>query len=336
MCTRQSMLESQTDDSKRLNSLNRIDRIRGMIIGLALGDSLGLPMEFKRGQTYTGKLFAFDYKTRFGNTVHVPAGEVSDDTEMTLALARSLIENKGYNQNAVIQAYLQWANSGIRYMGRNTRQLFKGIKTIKTYSSRFIKATSGPESTWTQSNGSLMRSSPLALLDDINYAIVDSKLTNPSSINVEVNVLYINMMKLALAGRNRNEILDYLNKNAKSQEIINVINYAKEAKMFPGIGGKTKGWVLSPFYCVILVLLYFDKFDQAMNYIISIPDSDTDTNAAIAGAFLGCILGFDALTKETITNININTIITIGDSNRPGMYKLNDFYALTEKLNQLH
>src|SRR5579871_3586909 len=156
MCTKHTMIST---DHKRL------DRIRGMIIGLALGDSLGLPMEFNRGQTYTGKLFDFEYKTRFGHKIFVTAGTVSDDTEMSLALARSLINNKGYKEDSVISEYLKWANSGIRYMGRNTRQLFKGIKTISTYQKRLSQATSGPASTWTQSNGSLMRCSSLAVLN---------------------------------------------------------------------------------------------------------------------------------------------------------------------------
>lgn len=145
------------------------------------------------------------------------------------------------------------------------------------------------------------------------------------------------MMKLALKGKSRFDILNYLYYNVKSPKIKEVIEYAKKhatKSVLPEVSGKSKGWVLSSFYCALVALMYFYSFEQAMKYIISIPDSDTDTNAAIAGALLGCIMGFDGLSKEYITKDNIDKIID-SNSDRPGMYKLNDFYSLTEALSRL-
>ena len=63
------------------------DKIRGMLWGVALGDALGSPFEkYKTGiplSQYNGKLIH--------NTGKYPPGKVTDDTEMTLTLARYLI-----------------------------------------------------------------------------------------------------------------------------------------------------------------------------------------------------------------------------------------------------
>jgi ADP-ribosyl-[dinitrogen reductase] hydrolase len=319
MCTRQSLLTG----SERLN------RVRGMIIGLALGDSLGLPIEFKHfNQKYTGKLFSFNVGSRT-----VALGEISDDSEMTLALARSLIENKGYNRNSVIMAYINWANSKPRDIGINISNLFQNRKSIEEYNEWYNIIVESSGGTM-QSNGSLMRCSPLSLLYDEKSIEEDCRLTNPSSVNVEVELLYIRMMKLALDGKTKKDVLHFLYTTPKSTKITNVVNHAKENKVFPSVSGKSRGWVLSSFYCALVILIHFDNFEKAMKYIIDIPDSDTDTNAAIAGALYGCIIGFDELLKYPITNDNINKIIN-SNSDRPSVYKLNDFYELTEKLNQL-
>ena len=75
-----------------------LDKIRGMFIGAFLGDSLGLPFEFDKSgyNTYTGKL---DQTTRINTqrgTRIVPPGVGSDDTQMTIALLKCLLENNGY------------------------------------------------------------------------------------------------------------------------------------------------------------------------------------------------------------------------------------------------
>lgn len=66
------------------------DQVRGMLYGLAVGDALGVPYEFKGRGT-----FHCDGMAGHG-THNRPAGTWSDDTAMTLATLHSLIEN-GWN-----------------------------------------------------------------------------------------------------------------------------------------------------------------------------------------------------------------------------------------------
>jgi len=98
-----------------------LDKIRGMLIGVILGDALGVPHEFRyqRNVPYTGKL---EHKPhlffRYQRTLNLAVGQYSDDGEMTLTLARSLVANKGYDVDNTLQRYIMWANSGTSLMGK--------------------------------------------------------------------------------------------------------------------------------------------------------------------------------------------------------------------------
>src|SRR5437868_1005143 len=169
-----------------------IDCIRGMLMGGAVGDALGAPHEFmsQRSVPYTGLLTErTQVRTRWQGTFTLALGQITDDTEMTLILARSLVQKQGYNREAVLKEYMRWANE-MKLLGRNTRELFKGVKTIKGYEARYKKQFSTPQSEWTQSNGALMRGSPLALLFDNQPVLTDTALTNPHPVTLDINLVY--------------------------------------------------------------------------------------------------------------------------------------------------
>ncbi len=60
------------------------DRLRGVAVGAAIGDALGMPLEF-------GPRIPADRLIRTMQPGRLPAGAFTDDTEMALALAESLL-----------------------------------------------------------------------------------------------------------------------------------------------------------------------------------------------------------------------------------------------------
>ena len=93
-------------------------RVRAGLIGLALGDALGVPHEFPRVNRapFTGELYIrTKHSSRFQGVRVLAAGQVSDDTELTLALARALVDGDGYwCPSRVVSWYMTWANSKTR------------------------------------------------------------------------------------------------------------------------------------------------------------------------------------------------------------------------------
>jgi ADP-ribosyl-[dinitrogen reductase] hydrolase len=77
-----------------------IDRIRGALLGLAVGDAVGTSVEFKpRGS------FASVTDMTGGGPFGLNAGEWTDDTSMALCLAVSLIECKGFDARDQMDRY---------------------------------------------------------------------------------------------------------------------------------------------------------------------------------------------------------------------------------------
>lgn len=262
--------------------------------------------------------------------------QITDDSEMTLALLRTLIQDRGYNKDHVIMSYLRWANSGGWMMGKNTRALLRGVTTLKGYQGRVTKmmSTTGPS----QSNGAMMRCSPLALIWDNGPVIEDANITNPTHVCIDCNLVYITALRLALQGVDGNTIFATIKGLAQTNEVKAVLEQVEKRETRNIV--ENKGWCLHGLWCAMMTITSFKDYSQAMNWIItSQPGSDTDTNACIAGALLGALLGFNALQQEPTTAKNIEILLNANTGNgptpRPLEYSPIDFYTLTEAAHSL-
>lgn len=313
------------------------DRIKGMFEGLALGDALGVPHEFRynRNIAYTGVIeYRPRYISRFQGTRYTEIGQCSDDTEMTLILARSLLKNKGYKKDDIILDYEQWANSTFM-LGKNTRALFCGVKTVAGYQKRYDKIFSNDTDKWTQSNGSLMRCSPLALLSGYNEVIEDCKLTNPHPVNLDANIIYITTLRYLLQGYNISEIYPLIKDNVQTEPVREVLKQAENATFRDVNEKEVKGWVVNALYCAMMSITHFDNYKDAIDWVIRL-GGDTDTNAAIAGALLGAKHGHTGLISNPITERNLEKVLKCDTSKsdlyRPPEYTLYDIDDLVEGL----
>lgn len=314
-----------------------LDRVRGMMIGVAVGDALGAPHEFRYMRNeYTGVLeYPINLQFRFGQRYNYPIGSMTDDTEMTLTLTRSIVENKGYNEEKTTLAYLGWVNAGTHMLGTNTRALFHKIKTLSGYRGRYSKIY-GPgtnSDTWSQSNGSLMRATPLALLPGTDHIITDCKLSNPSPINIECSLVYVQAVRLALQGMDRTEIFNTVAGMVKLRPVYDTLLQVLNRE--PRNITEKKGWVLHAFYTAFYSLAYSKSYQEGIDYVIRL-GGDTDTNAAITGGLLGALFGYDKLRAEERTFGNIQKVLHIvpgtEDEVRPFEYTLHDFDTLTERM----
>jgi ADP-ribosyl-[dinitrogen reductase] hydrolase len=317
-----------------------LDKVRGMLIGVALGDALGVPHEFRyQNAPYTGKLeHRGKLIFRFQGTYSLAIGQYSDDFEKTLTLARSLITNRGYNRDHVVKSYLEWVNSGQVMLGSNTRELFKGVTTIRGYEARYDKKFSEPQETWTCSNGATMSCSPLALLDDPSAVIIDCAVTNPHPTNLDCNRVYVAAIRLALQGVDPVQIMACVAELAQTDAVKEVLSQVLTKKTRDL--AYLKGWCLHGLYCAMWCLLYTSTLQEALDWVIGQhPGSDTDTNAAITGGLIGALRGYTALMSESRTAENIAILRACdtrgGDLPRPVEYTLHDFDELTRQLHEI-
>ena len=137
------------------------DKCRGMLVGLAIGDALGAPVEFG----YSNDAIRHLGKTleHFSDSPRCPAGVWTDDTEMALCLADSLLVNKGYDSYDIMQRFTKWVTEGYRtYDGKPASdvggQTMRAIEDFEREPVIFENDT-----TDSAGNGAIMRLAPIII-----------------------------------------------------------------------------------------------------------------------------------------------------------------------------
>jgi ADP-ribosyl-[dinitrogen reductase] hydrolase len=329
-----------------LTSEARRDRVRGMLLGEALGDALGAPHEFRNQvpiERYTGILeHPLWVVRRFqGGRLTGSVGQTTDDTELTIALAGVLAENRAYRREDAISAYLSWANAGkCRFMGYNTRKLFVGVKTIRGYLMRWDALRAQPSTAWSQSNGCLMRCSPLAVLPESEWreaATADCLLTNFHPNCLGAVLAYVRALRELLQGATPWQATTKALTETDAADVVEAIAAGRDQQVRRV--DFDKGWVVHAIYCAFLALndcrtSFQDRIDRVVRLC-----GDTDTNAAIAGALTGVLCGELAMRAETRTGVNLGTLldcdVTAGPLARPERYTARRLVELANVLADL-
>ena len=107
-----------------------LDRYRGCLLGLAVGDAIGTSVEFQpRGS------FPTVTDMQGGGVFNLKPGQWTDDTSMALCLAESLVECNGFDATDQMNRYLKWYLNGYLSstgkcfdIGGTTRQALEHFK----------------------------------------------------------------------------------------------------------------------------------------------------------------------------------------------------------------
>ena len=89
----------------KLNHIDIINTAKDILFGVAVGDALGVPVEFKSRQTISTN--PITDMIGYG-TYHLPAGTWSDDSSLTFCLAEALTQN--FDLNVISQNFVKWTH----------------------------------------------------------------------------------------------------------------------------------------------------------------------------------------------------------------------------------
>jgi ADP-ribosyl-[dinitrogen reductase] hydrolase len=288
----------------------------GTLVGCAIGDALGNPFEMKLASYEP--LQQWDGQFKAGGTFWKgEAGQYTDDTLMSICLAKSLIQSNGFDPEDIAKEYCIWYKSGnTRGIGNTTAEACHNLK-IGTHWTE-----SGLKNTNQAGNGTVMRVSPIGLVfrNDFNklfdYAMQDASITH-NSIEPKVGSMVIALATALLAnGTHSNK--DVLNEvasiisdidcdiNKKLQEV----NYCLKSDLTPeealtsiGSSGYVAHTVGTAFYCLAKAESFKDCVIMAIKC-----GGDTDSSAAVAGALAGTYYGLDAIPEDYTSVENYNLL----------------------------
>lgn len=292
-----------------MSSKSLKDRFRGCLVGLAIGDALGVPIEFRPPGTFEP---VTDFRS--GGPHGLEAGEWSDDTSLALCLAESLIEKREFDPVDQLERYTRWYRDGHLSIngkcfdiGNTTKEaIFKFEATGESYC--------GPTHKFSCSNGSLMRlaSVPLFYLSNPLFAVEksgDSSRTTHGNLKVIDACKYMGgliygavtgVSKEVLLSERYSPVEDYFNEHLLDQDIDNVASGSFKHKNPPEIRGS--GYVVESLEAALWAFYKSENFKDGCLMAVNLGD-DADTTGAIYGQIAGAYYGEKGMPQKWCDNL---------------------------------
>lgn len=267
--------------------MDKLDRAQGCLLGQLAGDALGELVEFQSPAAIRAAYPQGVRDLADGGSWDTLAGQPTDDSEMALILARTLVDEGTFDKEAVLGGYRYWLDSEPFDCGFTVSS---GLRGRLNHDS--------------QANGALMRVSPLGIFGAgrpnevlAGWAADDAKLTHPHPVCVQANILFALAIAQAIEkGSEGPDLYRFIREEAIAREVAKpLMNAIEKAQDEPPEDYVTmQGWVLIAFQNALWQLLHAENLEEGVVDTV-MRGGDTDTNAAICGALLGAVHGRDAI-----------------------------------------
>lgn len=275
----------------------RTERATAAFLGFAMGDALGATVEFMTRDEITVE-YGQHKDIIGGGWLHLKPGRVTDDTDMSLAVGRSLIRVGDLDLIDLCDEFVRWLRSGPIDVGHTCR---RGIR-------RYINngTVSGPFNEGDAGNGAAMRVLPIALanLDNAkrgaDWAVAQGHTTHHHPLSDGASVALVDMLRLLVAGGDR----DAARKRADAL----VEQYPRFA--FTPYRGLSTAYIVDTIQTAFHAFFSTDSFESCVVTTVNL-GGDADTTGAIAGMLAGALYGpeqlpqrwLDALDPEIVAEI---------------------------------
>ena len=291
-----------------------LERAQGCLLGQFAGDALGSLVEFSGPEEISTRYPSGPSDLEDGGCWNTIAGQPTDDSELALALARSILKSGGYNHEQAAAGYASWKASGPFDCGGTTATaLSAAVLALKSGREPAAQAAMRAANSNSQANGALMRISPLAIFGHAVDPVVlmemarqDAKLTHPNVVCQDTNAIFAATVAHAIqAGSKPDETYEYaltlVSTGDISAAVVKSLRTAAASAPVEFTTSKS-GWVLVAFQNAFYQLLHALSPEQGIVDTVR-AGGDTDTNAAIAGVLLGAVHGRQNIPRQWIGRI---------------------------------
>jgi len=271
-----------------------VSRARAAFIGLAVGDALGAPVEFMTAGEIAAK-YGVLKEIVGGGWLRLKPGNVTDDTEMALCIARALVAAGGWSLTGIAANFAAWLKSKPVDVGDTCR------RGIRNYLLKGQVET--PLNQWDAGNGALMRMLPVALftLGDEwlmkNCLIAQARLTHNHPLSDGACVVMGKLLHLALAGASKTRLRRELEGFFADYECFRFDPYR----------GLATGYVVDTMQTVLYHFFRGTDFEECLIGTIN-QGGDADTTGAIVGALAGAYYDLESIPKRWLKRMDKNVV----------------------------
>jgi ADP-ribosyl-[dinitrogen reductase] hydrolase len=266
------------------------DRAKAAFLGLAVGDALGATVEFMTPGEIKAKYGCHKEMTG-GGWLRLGQGQVTDDTEMSLCIARAIATKNGWSLQAIAENFAAWLRSKPVDIGDTCR---RGIRNY------MLKGMiESPLNDWDAGNGACMRMLPVALYTLGNgelleqYAVAQGHLTHNHPLSDAACITVGRLVQLAVMGlsraRMRKEVEGLLDRHANFR--------------FEPYGGLATAYVVDTMQTVFHYFFTTRDFEECVVKTVN-HGGDADTTGAIAGMLAGAYYGLESIPKRWLKKMD--------------------------------
>ncbi len=276
------------------SQVSKQDRIIGAYLGLAVGDALGATTEFM-----TPNEIKYEYGIHQtiigGGWLRLKPGQVTDDTEMSLALGQSIIDNNEVINIAVAQAFSDWMHTKPIDIGNTVR---RGILHYRTSGN-----PDNDKNEYDAGNGACMRTLPIAIFHcNSSFEVlqkaskIQCHVTHNNIVSDVGTEAVLKMLTAAFNGNSKNSLEKYAHALVDKFPLY---RYDKRKIENPS------GWIVETLQSVFQAFFTHNNFEDILIDVVN-RGGDADTTGAIAGMLAGACFGQKSIPVEWFNKLDAN------------------------------
>lgn len=265
-------------------------RARAAFVGMAIGDALGATLEFMTASEIKAKYGLFKDITG-GGWLRLKPGQITDDTEMALCIARAIVEAQGWSLEGIARNFATWLKSRPVDCGDTCR------KGIRNYMLNGLLETKPNE--WDAGNGAAMRMLPAALFslpDDSllkKYSIEQAHITHNNPVSDAACLCLGKLLHMSLCGAEKMQLRREVNGLVTRFPTYNFEPYR----------GLATSYVVDTFQTVFHWFFRGRTFEECVVGVVN-QGADADTTGAICGMLAGAYYGMESIPPRWIKKLD--------------------------------
>ena len=273
------------------------NRASAAFIGMAIGDALGATVEFMTASEIAAKYGIFRDIVG-GGWLRLKPGQVTDDTEMALCIARAIVKKQGWSLEAVADNFVAWLKSRPVDCGDTCR---KGIRAYLIHG-----RLESPPNEWDAGNGAAMRLLPAALfsLPDgellKKYVIEQAHITHNNPVSDAACLCLGQLLHLALCGAEKSRLRRHVDSFVARFPTFHFEPYR----------GLATGYIVDTMQTVFHWFFRGKNFEECLVGTVN-QGADADTTGAICGMLAGAYYGLENIPQRWIKKMDVKVISEI-------------------------
>jgi ADP-ribosyl-[dinitrogen reductase] hydrolase len=266
------------------------DRALAAFLGFAVGDALGATVEFMTKREIAAQYGVHD-EIKGGGWLRLGPGQVTDDTEMALALARSLARCGKLDVRDVCEEFAAWLRTGPTDIGNTCRRGIRRYITQGTVEGSFFEGDAG--------NGAVMRILPIALASlgqperATAWSLAQGHITHHHPLSDGASVTVVRLLQSLLSGHGK----------AAARGVADAFVDGDQIFCFEPYRNQSSAYVVDTIQTVLHFYFTTGSFADCVIQVVN-QGGDADTTGALAGMLAGATYGLSAIPERWLSKLD--------------------------------